>query len=103
MQIDLSGRVPLEGDAVDGDGDGVRRMPVDLLRRRRGRQLGLAPRGLEHVLRVVKDLSQIGLFLFLKHLVARSISKLQLVKVTHINWIYPASSSGFTCYFRYYN
>ena len=67
MQIDLSGRVPLEGDAVDGDGDGVRRVPVDLLRGRRGRKLGLAPRGLEHVLRVVKDLSQIGLFLFLKH------------------------------------
>ena len=52
----LSGRVALERDAVDGDGDGVGRVPVGLLGRRRGRQLGLAPRGLEHVLGVVEDL-----------------------------------------------
>ena len=41
---------------MDGDGDGVGRVPVGLLGRRRGRQLGLAPRGLEHVLGVVEDL-----------------------------------------------
>ena len=53
---------------MHGDGDEVWRVAVDLLRSRRGRQLRLAPRGLEHVLRVVKHLPQIGFVSSLKHI-----------------------------------